>query len=62
MTYNDFCDHFKQIHYSLLFKNSNYISEPLFCDKKHGNVFEVEVFKKGIYSFGIHQAEITELK
>lgn len=59
MTFNDFCDYFKQIHYCLLFKNCNYISEPIFCDKKHGKIYEVEVFKKGTYCFGIHQSEIS---
>jgi hypothetical protein len=39
MTYNDFCEQFKQIHYCLVCKNANYISEPLFCDKKHGKIF-----------------------
>lgn len=41
MTYIDFCQHFSQVHYCLLHKNANYISETLFCNKKNGRLFEL---------------------
>lgn len=47
MNYVDFCKYFSQTHFCLLEPHGNYISEELFCDKKHGTVYNLEISKQG---------------
>lgn len=51
ITYTDFCRYFSQVHFCLLEKNGNYLSEPLYCDKKHATLYNIEIHKSAEYIF-----------